>query len=176
MVMRVATSLLALAAVFLSASAFAGSRRILGRHRQILRRRGQAWRVARDMRRHRRRVQEQDAEAPAQTGLDMMINFDLDSVSLTPDAQAKLDQFAKALKDNRLKTLTFVVEGHTDASGSAAYNEGLSQRRAQSVTAFLLSSGIESSRIGAVGMGETHPRNANPYDPVNRRVEMRLNQ
>jgi OOP family OmpA-OmpF porin len=42
------------------------------------------------------------------------------------------------------------------------------------VTAFLLSNGIEPSRINAIGMGETHPRNANPYDPVNRRVEMRI--
>ena len=91
-----------------------------------------------------------------------------------PDARAKLGEFAKALKDNRLKAHTFVVEGHTDASGSDVYNEGLSQRRAQSVTAFLLSNGIEQSRINAVGLGETHPRNDNPYDPVNRRVEMRI--
>lgn len=115
------------------------------------------------------------AVAPEQTGLDMLINFDLDSADLTPDARAKLGEFAKALKDNRLRAHTFVVEGHTDATGSADYNDGLSQRRAQSVTAFFLASGIESSRINAMGMGETHPRNANPYDPVNRRVEMRIN-
>jgi OOP family OmpA-OmpF porin len=173
--MRVGTLLSALAAILLPASAFAGSVESsedivkffagaaeLGAQRGIC-------------------VGTEDeckskAEAQAQTGLDMLINFDLDSVNLTPDAQAKLDEFAKALKDNRLKALTFVVEGHTDASGSAAYNEGLSQRRAQSVTAFLLSNGIEPSRISAMGMGETHPRKANPYDPVNRRVEMRINQ
>ena len=114
------------------------------------------------------------AEKPVQTGLDMSVNFELDSADLIPDARVKLDEFAKALKDNRLKAHTFVVEGHTDASGSEVYNEGLSQRRAQSVTAFLLSNGIEPSRITAIGMGETHPRNANPYDPVNRRVEMRI--
>jgi outer membrane protein OmpA-like peptidoglycan-associated protein len=173
--MRTATSLFALAMMLLSGSAFAGSGESsedivkffagaakLGASRGIC-------------------VGTEDeckskAEAPAQTGLDMLINFDLDSVSLTPDAQTKLAEFAKALKDNRLKALTFVVEGHTDATGSATYNEGLSERRAESVTAFLLSSGIESSRISAIGMGETHPRNANPYDPINRRVEMRLNQ
>jgi OmpA-OmpF porin, OOP family len=115
------------------------------------------------------------AEAPVETGLDMLINFDLDSAKLGPEAQNKLGEFAKALKDNRLKAHTFVVEGHTDASGSEVYNEGLSERRAQSVTAFLLSNGIESSRISAIGVGETHPRNTNPYDPVNRRVEMRIN-
>ena len=114
------------------------------------------------------------AEQPIQTGLDMSVNFELDSADLVPDARAKLGEFAKALKDNRLKAHTFVVEGHTDASGSEVYNEGLSQRRAQSVTAFLLSSGIEPSRISAIGLGETHPRNTNPYDPVNRRVEMRI--
>ncbi len=96
------------------------------------------------------------------------------SAVLAPDAQAKLSEFAKALKDNRLKAHTFLVEGHTDASGSATYNDGLSERRAQSVTAFLLSNGIEPSRISAIGVGETHPRNPNPYDPVNRRVEMRI--
>jgi OOP family OmpA-OmpF porin len=115
------------------------------------------------------------AEAPVQTGLDMLVNFDLDSAELAPDARAKLSEFAKALKDNRLKAHAFVVEGHTDASGSSVYNEGLSQRRAHAVTAFLLANGIDSSRINAMGMGETHPRDANPYDPVNRRVEMRIN-
>ena len=115
------------------------------------------------------------ADTSVPTGLDMLINFNLDSAELVPDARAKLDEFAKALKDNRLKTHTFLVEGHTDASGPEVYNEGLSQRRAQSVTAFLLANGIEQSRISATGLGETHPRTADPYDPVNRRVEMRIN-
>ena len=108
-------------------------------------------------------------------GLDMLVNFDLDSAALTPDARAKLDEFAKALKDNRLSTLHFRVEGYTDASGSEIYNEKLSERRAESVTQFLISSGIDAARISAVGLGESHPRTANPYDPINRRVEMRLN-
>ena len=115
------------------------------------------------------------ADAAVPTGLDMLVNFNLNSAELVPEAQAKLGEFAKALKDNRLKAHTFVVEGHTDASGPTVYNEGLSERRAQSVTAFLLSSGIEPSRIRPIGMGETHPRIANSYDPVNRRVEMRIN-
>ena len=111
---------------------------------------------------------------PAKTGLDMLINFDLNSSELTPDARAKLTEFAAALKDNRLKSHAFAVEGYTDASGSETYNQTLSQRRAQSVTAFLLAQGIEQARIDAVGMGESDPRDANPYDPVNRRVEMRI--
>lgn len=115
------------------------------------------------------------AGAPAKTGLDMLVNFDLDSAALTSDAQAKLAEFAKALKDNRLRAHTFLVEGYTDASGPSQYNDGLSERRAQSVTMFLLSSGIEASRIKPIGRGENYPRAADPYDPANRRVEMRIN-
>ncbi|WFP62591.1 OmpA family protein [Mesorhizobium sp. WSM4904] len=112
--------------------------------------------------------------APNKTGLDMMINFGLDSAQLDPTARAELDEFAKALKDNRLSTFSFVVEGHTDASGPDRYNQDLSQRRAQSVAAFLTANGIQAARLEAIGLGKSHPRVANPYDPVNRRVEMRI--
>ena len=114
-------------------------------------------------------------EAAQPKGLDMLVNFDLNSAALTPDAKAKLDEFAKALKDDRLSKLHFRVEGYTDASGPEPYNEKLSERRAESVTQFLISSGIDAARISAVGLGESHPRSADPYDPINRRVEMRLN-
>ncbi|BCG93557.1 OmpA family protein [Mesorhizobium sp. 131-2-1] len=113
--------------------------------------------------------------APAQkTGLDMMINFGLDSAQLDTTARTELDEFAKALKDQRLSSFSFVVEGHTDASGSSRYNQELSQRRAQSVAAFLTANGVQAARLEAIGLGKTHPRSANPYDPVNRRVEMRI--
>ncbi|WFP75864.1 OmpA family protein [Mesorhizobium sp. WSM4906] len=112
--------------------------------------------------------------APNKTGLDMMINFGLDSAQLDQTARAELDEFAKALKDNRLSTFSFVVEGHTDASGPDRYNQDLSQRRAQSVAAFLTANGVQAARLEAIGLGKSHPRVANPYDPVNRRVEMRI--
>jgi len=112
--------------------------------------------------------------APQKTGLDMMINFGLDSAQLDQIARAELDEFAKALKDNRLSTFRFVVEGHTDASGPDRYNQNLSQRRAQSVAAFLAANGVQAARLEAIGLGKSHPRVANPYDPVNRRVEMRI--
>ncbi|PZV35686.1 OmpA family protein [Mesorhizobium kowhaii] len=115
------------------------------------------------------------SDAPGgKTGLDMMINFGLDSAELDTTARAELGEFAKALKDNRLSKFNFVVEGYTDATGTVHYNEGLSQRRAQSVAAFLTASGIETARINPIGMGEKNPRSPNPYDPVNRRVEMRI--
>jgi outer membrane protein OmpA-like peptidoglycan-associated protein len=114
--------------------------------------------------------------APNKTGLDMMINFALDSAQLDQTARTELDEFAKALKDSRLSTFSFVVEGHTDATGSDRYNQDLSQRRAQSVAAFLTANGVEATRLEAIGLGKSHPRVANPYDPVNRRVEMRIRQ
>lgn len=115
-----------------------------------------------------------DQQQAAPTGLDMLINFELNSADLTPQAQANLDEFARALKDERLRAATFIVEGYTDASGDERYNDQLSERRAQSVTAFLLANGIALEKVQAVGMGEKNPRVPNPYDPVNRRVEMRI--
>ncbi|MFA6153338.1 OmpA family protein [Mesorhizobium sp.] len=113
-------------------------------------------------------------EPAEKSSLDMLINFGLDSAELDTTARAELDEFAKALKDSRLSTFSFVVEGYTDATGTVHYNEGLSQRRARSVAAFLTASGIEASRIDAIGLGERNPRSPNPYDPLNRRVEMRI--
>ena len=75
-------------------------------------------------------TEECNASAPAPTGMDMLINFDLNSASLTEQARANLDEFAKALKDDRLRAASFVVEGYTDASGNEIYNDNLSERRA----------------------------------------------
>ena len=111
---------------------------------------------------------------PAPSGLDMLINFDLNSADLTPQARENLAEFSKALKDQRLSAANFVVEGYTDASGNERYNDKLSERRAESVTSFLLANGINSEKVKAMGMGEKNPRSADPYDPVNRRVEMRI--
>lgn len=119
-------------------------------------------------------TEECNAQAPKPSGMDMLINFDLNSADLTEQARANLDEFAKALKDDRLRAASFVVEGYTDASGNEVYNEDLSSRRARSVTAFLLENGVSQDRIKAVGMGEKNPRVPDPFDPINRRVEMRI--
>lgn len=119
-------------------------------------------------------MDECNKDLPAPSGLDMLINFDLDSAELTGQARTNLDEFAKALKDDKLKAATFIVEGYTDASGDETYNERLSERRAQAVTAFLLANGISLDKVEAAGMGERNPRVPDGYDPVNRRVEMRI--
>lgn len=106
---------------------------------------------------------------------DVLVNFELDSATLTDDAVANLTEVAAALTDPRLSTAKFVIEGHTDASGAENYNERLSERRATAVEEFLISKGVSKAQMTALGMGELSPRVPDPFDPVNRRVEMRLN-
>ena len=118
--------------------------------------------------------QECDKTAPKPTGLDMMINFDLDSANLTSQARQNLDEFAKALASDQLGGARFVVEGYTDARGSDDYNLGLSERRAEAVTSFLLDRGVAQSKVTAIGKGKANPRVPDALDPVNRRVEMKI--
>jgi outer membrane protein OmpA-like peptidoglycan-associated protein len=119
-------------------------------------------------------AQECDKTAAKPQGFDMLINFDLDSATLTEQAQQNLDEFAKALANDQLASARFVVEGYTDARGSDGYNIGLSERRAEAVTDFLYQRGVTTDKITAVGKGEANPRVADPLDAVNRRVEMRI--
>jgi outer membrane protein OmpA-like peptidoglycan-associated protein len=119
-------------------------------------------------------VEECDQEAkPA--AFDVLVNFELDSATLTDDAVANLTEVAAALTDPRLSGAKFVIEGHTDASGAENYNERLSERRATAVEEFLISKGVSKAQMTALGMGELAPRVPDPFDPINRRVEMRLN-
>jgi outer membrane protein OmpA-like peptidoglycan-associated protein len=115
-----------------------------------------------------------EEECRAKDALDMRVNFELDSADLTPEAQAKLDEFAAALLSPRLLEYDFAVEGYTDATGDDTHNDLLSQQRAYSVAAFLVKKGVAPSRLEAVGFGEKSPREKDPFDPANRRVEMRI--
>jgi outer membrane protein OmpA-like peptidoglycan-associated protein len=119
-------------------------------------------------------AQECDKTAPKPAGFDMLINFDLDSANLTSQARQNLDEFAKALHNDQLASARFVVEGYTDARGTEGYNLGLSERRAEAVTSFLLQRGVAKDKVTALGKGEANPRVPDPMDPVNRRVEMKI--
>lgn len=105
---------------------------------------------------------------------DLLVNFDHDSDVLTPEARRNLDEFAVALRDPRLAASSFLVEGHTDASGAVSYNLSLSERRASAVVRYLSDKGVDTSKLVARGLGQTRPRTPNPFDAVNRRVETRL--
>jgi outer membrane protein OmpA-like peptidoglycan-associated protein len=75
--------------------------------------------------------------------------------ALLPAAQERLGQVADALKTQSDHKI--IVEGHTDSQGSAASNQGLSDRRAQSVVSFLVSRGVPADQIRAEGLGPTRP-------------------
>ena len=72
---------------------------------------------------------------------------------------------------------TLVIEGHTDSTGSAAYNQQLSERRAEAVRDYFVSKGIPASQIETLGYGEEMPRVSNTTPEgraINRRVDIRI--
>lgn len=109
---------------------------------------------------------------------DLKINFGFDSAELTPEARSQLDELARAMKSEPLRTFAFEIGGHTDAAGSEVYNEWLSQQRADSVATYLSEEhGIEAERLQALGHGERQLADwDNPMSGVNRRVEVRTLQ
>ncbi len=114
------------------------------------------------------------APAPqASDAYDLLVTFRLGSDELTSQARENLDQFVVALASPELADLTFAVDGHTDATGTARFNLALSERRAASVVQYLTSRGVPVNRLVATGYGETRPLRSDPFDPINRRVETR---
>lgn len=107
-------------------------------------------------------------------GLGLVLNFVTDSAELTQRQKQQLSEFAAVLRNNRLRTVRFVVEGHTDSFGSDEHNRELSRRRAEAVVDFLVASGIDASRLEPLGKGMNWPLVEDPFHPVNRRVELRL--
>ena len=81
--------------------------------------------------------------------------FTSDGAELLPDAQTRLNQVADALLATKERSI--VVEGHTDSRGSEAHNLDLSQRRAESVRAYLISRGYQADLITARGIGKGRP-------------------
>ncbi len=103
------------------------------------------------------------------------VNFETNSDRLLAGASAVLDDAVATLKRN--PTITVEVEGHTDSDGSAAYNEGLSARRAQTVYDYLATNGIAEDRMTVRGYGESRPIADNSTaagKAQNRRVVLRV--
>lgn len=108
------------------------------------------------------------------SAFDLLINFDKASAELTEDARQNLIEFSVALRNPKLASLHFAVDGFTDATGEDDYNLELSKRRAASVVAFLQSMGVNDGMLLPRGWGETNFRMTDATDPANRRVETRL--
>jgi OOP family OmpA-OmpF porin len=101
------------------------------------------------------------------------VHFNTDSATLTSEAKSILDGSLAAINGNPSSQLT--IEGHTDSRASDSYNQGLSERRAQSVVNYLVSKGVSASRLNPVGKGEGSPVASNDTKEGlarNRRVEI----
>lgn len=103
------------------------------------------------------------------------ITFAYDRYDIQPQFQQTLDQVAQTLA---AYNQTYIdVLGHTDSTGSDAYNQGLSERRAQSVASYLTSRGVQPARIATRGFGESAPIATNATEEgraANRRVEIKV--
>lgn len=103
--------------------------------------------------------------------VNIQISFDFDSSALRSDQEPKLATMCQVMQSVDIDV--FRIVGHTDASGSASYNERLSLLRAQEVKRFLVSDcGIAETRLEAVGVGEAFLLDKDdPRADANRRVE-----
>ncbi|MAE93671.1 MAG: hypothetical protein CL910_03325 [Deltaproteobacteria bacterium] len=103
------------------------------------------------------------------------VNFDFDKSAIRPDAAVILDEAIRILADRSEVRLR--VEGHTDWTGTDAYNQGLSERRASSVRDYLVAHGIDAGRLTTAGFGESQPIATNETREgraLNRRVELNI--
>jgi outer membrane protein OmpA-like peptidoglycan-associated protein len=112
--------------------------------------------------------------AASKPKIDLEIHFDYNSADISKNSVSAVQELGKALSDSSLKGSTFVVAGHTDAVGGEAYNQDLSERRADTIKKYLTEQyGLAGSNLVTVGYGKTKPKDANtPMDPTNRRVQV----
>ncbi|GIQ74552.1 OmpA family protein [Bradyrhizobium sp. RD5-C2] len=106
--------------------------------------------------------------------IDLEIHFDYNSAEIAKGSTQAVQELGKALADASMKGSTFVVAGHTDAIGSEAYNQDLSERRADTIKNYLVEHyGLNGSDLVTVGYGKTRPKDPSaPMDPTNRRVQV----
>ena len=113
---------------------------------------------------------------PTKVRIELNIEFDFDSAMLRPEHALEVDRVASFMRAHPRSVAE--IRGHTDDRGAAAYNQGLSERRAKAVMQDLITRGrIAANRITAIGLGETMPISSN--DTVdgrdrNRRVTARI--
>jgi len=106
--------------------------------------------------------------------IDLEINFDYNSADISTKSLPSVQALGKALTNPDLKGSTFVVAGYTDAAGTEAYNQDLSERRADSIKHYLTDKfGIAGTDLVTVGYGKTKLKDpSNPLADVNRRVQV----
>ncbi len=125
------------------------------------------------------RICMQEVECNESIRLDN-IHYDLDKSDIRPDAKPELDRLVQFMKDNPLVRVE--LSSHTDSRASKAYNQRLSQARANSARAYVISQGIDPTRITSVGYGESRLLNkcadgvpcTEEEHQLNRRTEMKV--
>jgi len=103
------------------------------------------------------------------------VNFESNSSELTTGSSDSLDNAVDAM--NKYPDLRIEIQAHTDNMGDAAYNQLLSEQRAQSVRDYMVDKGISAERMEVKGYGETQPiadNNTREGRAKNRRVELRI--
>lgn len=111
--------------------------------------------------------------APVSRAIDLVIQFEFDSARLQEASKPLLTSLAQAMGTDRLKSLRFSVEGHTDAVGKVSYNQLLSEKRARTVLDFLQFNGVENDRLMAQGKGSSELLTPDKPEAVeNRRVRI----
>jgi OmpA-OmpF porin, OOP family len=125
--------------------------------------------------RHEGKASSGSATAPRAGILAVQINFDRNSTAIKPEYFPYLDSIGQALSSPEAGGHNIIVEGHTDAKGSAAYNQVLSEKRAEAVREYLIEKhGVDPSHISAVGKGKSELLvTSSPYAAENRRVQFR---
>lgn len=101
--------------------------------------------------------------------------FAFDSAELTEAGKNSIEEYRKTLKPEISEAYAGIIIGHTDSTGDADYNLGLSLRRAQAVSDYLVSTGVSAEKLREVGRGEEEPIASNDTaegQAQNRRVEI----
>jgi outer membrane protein OmpA-like peptidoglycan-associated protein len=106
--------------------------------------------------------------------IDLEISFDYNSANISTKSLPSVQALGRALSSPGLKGSTFIVAGHTDAAGSDAYNQDLSERRADAIKRHLVDKfGLAGTELVTVGYGKTKLKDAaNPLAEMNRRVQV----
>jgi outer membrane protein OmpA-like peptidoglycan-associated protein len=106
--------------------------------------------------------------------IDLELQFDPDSVVISPLSRMSFDALGHALSDPGLKDMTFIIAGHTDSLEEEAYSQRLSERRADAVKRELVKYfNIPKANLVSVGYGSSNLKNPiNPFDSQNNRVQV----
>jgi outer membrane protein OmpA-like peptidoglycan-associated protein len=106
--------------------------------------------------------------------IDLEITFDYNSADISAKSLPSVQALGRALTNPDLKGSTFIVAGHTDAAGTEAYNQDLSERRADSIKHYLVEKfGIAGADLVTVGYGKSKLKDpSQPLAEVNRRVQV----